>query len=181
MRRKKPIPACDWSNLTIAPAHLEFEVDEGYLFVPDQQFLRIETVGPGGLSPRWKVVTNNGRLTVNPESGKGSKTLKARADLRGIVAGRYKAAIKVIPSPDTVTVTPPIVNVTMIVKGVVETESSPLGADIILKGQEAPEPPQPPPTPPQPPPTPPDKDNQNRILELVNRLWELIKEIFRIE
>jgi len=128
--------SCGWCNIKISHEKIDFEVPEGWNFVPPHQLMNFERDGTG-MSPRWTATADQEWLRLNPWSGSVPRLVQIGANSIGKPAGVYEAKLTIDPSPDSVTVTPSVIDVTLTVTP-----------------KEQPEPPEPPPPEPEPEPEP---------------------------
>lgn len=164
------IMPCQWADLKVTPDSLNWTIDEGSIFTPPTQRLKVEKVGDGVLSANWVVSSSATWLTVTPTSGKGQQFLTVRVKPSGMAAGEYKAILMFRSAVEEITITPEDLPVTL---NVVGTAPEP----------EPPEPTPPDPVPPEPepdePPTPePDEPPAPPTPEPECWLSRFIKKIF---
>lgn len=138
--------SCGWSDIKVSPDRFDFEVPEGWQFVPPGQYLKLERDGTG-MSPRFEVSADQEWVIITTKSGTvPSLFISIGARSIGKPAGIYLANLTITASPDSVTVSPSRILVTLTVTPKDEPAPPPSGP---------PGPPEPPPSGPSGPPEPP--------------------------
>ena len=103
---------CKYANITVTPDTLEFEVDEGWKFVPPYQYIRIAKDGPG-IPPHFSISIDEDWLSISPYAGEAPRNVRVGCDSPGMKAGTYIGHITVTSH---VEVENPLVEVTLVVK-----------------------------------------------------------------
>lgn len=137
---------CEWTDLSITPTNLVWELDADSVFTPPFQQLRIKSVGVGTLSSRWSIHSDASWLTVSPDNGEGGGWVVVHVKITGLVAGIY-VALLTFSSDVNIEITPSIIPVKLVLKGKsitkVDNESIEIEDSFLTKKY----------TPPQPTPT----------------------------
>lgn len=179
---------CEYSDLHVIPGHLEFSAKDGTKYVCANQSLSIKKVTGGGtLSPTWSLQiegANASWLDAKPMSGRDRTKVIVRVDPRGLIVGTYEAQIAITSSAEAVTITPPVIPVTLVVKGKKEPPEEPEQPEEPEepKEPEQPEKPEQPeepeePKPPEKPEPPKEPDEPPKLPDWVSTIIELIKKL----
>lgn len=156
--------SCPWSDIAVSPARIDFEVIEGWQFIPTRQNLQLTKVSTGR-SPNWTAQASEDWVTMKPRSGSVPKTARIGASSVGIPVGVYHAQIT-ITSYSGVTVTSPVVDITLTVKSKEQPEPP---------EPEPPEPEPPEPEPPEEPEPPPDEPERCWLRRIIEWLLEFLR------
>lgn len=143
--------ACEYANLSVSPASIEFSIDAGSAFVPAKQWIDVKKIVDGNktLDAGWDVSSTEDWCVLGRSGGRGRGTFSVTAKSIGKPIGEYTAEIQF---KSHVQVTPSVVFVTLKVIGVVPEPPTPEPVP-----EPTPEPPEPTPEPPIPEPEPEQK------------------------
>ena len=86
---------CKYANIIVTPAKLEFEVDEGWKFIPPYQYIRIAKDGPG-IPPHFSISIDEDWLSISPYAGEAPRNVRVGCDSPGMKAEVYRAHVRVV-------------------------------------------------------------------------------------
>ena len=171
---------CEFSNIVITPGSLIFETKEGSAFVPPYRNLHFKKAGGAGtLSPNWKVELSEDWLSVSPTSSDAPEVVRVSVKSLGMKAGEYEARITPT-SRNKITITPPFVDVTLIVKAKPESKPEEPEPEHPTKPvePEQPEEPKPLPVKPEEPKEPVQEPPTLSSYNWFRRMYEFIRQLF---
>ena len=113
---------CKYANIIVTPSELEFEVTEGWKFIPPYQYLRIAKDGPG-MPPHWSISLTQDWLSVMPHAGEVPRKVRVGCDSPGMGEGTYHGHITVT---STMEITNPVIDVTLRINPRLEPPPKPM-------------------------------------------------------
>lgn len=165
--------SCPWSDISVSPERLDFQVDGGWQFIPPYQYLDLEKSNPVGRAAVWTAVADQYWVTIRPETASAPKQVQIGARSVGMPAGTYHAQITITSH---VQVDPSVIPVTLTVK----QKEQPPSPEPPPEPEPPPDPdePGPPPDPgePEPPPPRPPPDEPEDNCQAVKRILAWLRD-----
>lgn len=84
---------CSYCGIKIVPAELDFEVEENWPYVPNNQVMHVKREGSGELSPIWKATIDADWVELSPNVGDVPKNIVVRVKSIGKPVGNYMAIV----------------------------------------------------------------------------------------